>query len=491
MAGARPLSEGEIEMEYRDAAHLFRRMAFGARPDQIQALAGLTPEAAVDQLLNFDSVDNSKMEKALRALIHADSQDFDAGRRWWLTRMILTAAPFQEKMTLFWHNHFATSDAKVFGPLVGYQNLTLRTLALARFDDLLLGILKDPAMLYFLDNTFSTKDRPNENLAREMQELFTLGIKGPQGDNYTQADVKAVAQALTGWSITIARGGFVTFNPRKANPWAFLFEDVFHDHSLKSIYGLPPADLNADDVVRIIAARPAAAAFLVKKLFAFFVFPLDDSDPADQAIIDQFAQVYMDNDHSILALVRSVFTSEVFYSSRARFALIKNPVELIVGSTRMLNADYQDIGTEPALITQPQLHQAAAGMGMKLLEPPDVSGWKFGQAWIGTSTLLERYNFATALMGNRTSDHSQPEPFVSNETLKSYVKSSAADTVASFLNLLGPLDVDQATADRLAKYLETDAQGNPVTFVPDDATIDRQVRGLVRHIMYLAEFQLN
>jgi len=240
-----------------------------------------------------------------------------------------------------------------------------------------------------------------------------------------------------------------------------------------------------------VAARPATARFLVKKLFAFFVFPLNDSDPGDRAIIDQFAQVYMDNDHSILALVRSVFTSEVFYSARARFALIKNPVELIVGSVRILGADYQDIGTGPALVTQPQLHQAAAGMGMKLLEPPDVSGWKLGQGWIGTSTLLERYNFATALMGNRASDHSQPQPFVSNETLKSYVKSNAADTVASFLNLLGPLDVDQDTADRLARYLETDAQGNLVTFVPDDATIDRQVRGLVRHIMYLAEFQLD
>ena len=481
-------------MDYKAAAHLMRRMGFGGRPAEIQALAALTPEAAVDHLLNFDAVDNSKMEKALKVLIRSGSDLFGVPRRWWFLRMIMTAAPFQEKMTLFWHNHFATSDAKVIPPLVPYQNLTLRNLALAKFDDLFLAILQDPAMLFYLDNQLNTKDRANENLGRECMELFSMGLSGPNAPNYTEDDVKAVAKALTGWGITIVRGGFV-FNPKKRNTWGFAFNAGQHDDSSKSVFGLPPADLDGTDIVRIISARPATARFLVKKLFAFFVFPLDDSDPGDEAIIEQFAQVYMDNDHSIKEVVRSIFTSPLFYSDRSMFRLMKSPVEYIVGAVRILNAEFQDIGIGGGFSTTPQqpqqLYQAAAAMGMNLLAPPDVSGWRFGEAWLGTSSLLARYNFSTALMQQRTSDPNGLAPFVSNDTLKLHCKPTAADTVASFLTLMGPLEVDQDTVDRLTKYLETDAQGNPVNFVPDNPTIDRQIRGLVRQIMCLAEFQAN
>jgi uncharacterized protein (DUF1800 family) len=482
-------------MDYKDAAHLLRRMGFGGRPDQIQALAALTPEAAVDQLMNFDGVDNSKMEKALKILIRSGFDVFGIPRRWWFLRMIMTAAPFQEKMTLFWHNHFATSDAKAIPPTVPYQNLTLRNLALGKFDDLFLAILRDPAMLFYLDNELNTKVNPNENLARESMELFSMGLTGPDAPNYTEDDVKAVAKALTGWGITIVRSGFAVFNPKKRNSWGFTLNASQHDDSSKSVFGLPPADLDGTDIARIISARPATARFLVKKLFAFFVFPLDDSNPDDEAIIEQFAQVYISNDHSIKVVVRSIFTSPLFYSDRAKHALIKHPVEFIVGAIRILNAEFQDIGVGGGLGTTPQqpqqLYQAAAAMGMNLLAPPDVSGWRFGEAWLGTSSLLERYNFATALMGQRTSDPNGLAPFVSNDTLKFYCKPTAADTVASFLNLMGPLEVDQDTVDRLTKYLETDAQGNPVNFVPDAPTIDRQIRGLVRQIMFLAEFHAN
>jgi len=185
----------------------------------------------------------------------------------------------------------------------------------------------------------------------------------------------------------------------------------------------------------------------------------------------------------------------LFYSDRSMFRLMKSPVEYIVGAVRILNAEFQDIGIGGGFSITPQqpqqLYQAAAAMGMNLLAPPDVSGWRFGEAWLGTSSLLARYNFSTALMGQRTSDPNGLAPFVSNDTLKLYCKPSAADTVASFLNLMGPLEVDQDTIDRLTKYLETDAQGNPVNFVPDNATIDRHIRGLVRQIMCLAEFQAN
>src|SRR5262249_19175307 len=210
--------EGTI-MEYRHAAHLLRRMGFGGPPEQVQALAALSREAAVDQLLNIEAVNKNPMEKALKRMLR-NSVDFDIARRWWFARMIMTETPFEEKMTLFWHNHFATSDLKAFALTVPYQVLTLRDLGLGKFDDLLLAVVRDPAMLIWLDNLFSTKDRPNENLARECMELFTTGINGPDGANYTEADVKEVARAFTGWSIRSLRS-FITFNPKKSDPYGF------------------------------------------------------------------------------------------------------------------------------------------------------------------------------------------------------------------------------------------------------------------------------
>src|SRR5262245_13856680 len=248
-------------MDYRDAAHLLRRMGFGGRPEQIQALAPLSREAAVEQLLNVEAVNNRPMEKALKRMLR-NSVDFDTARRWWFARMIMTEAPFEEKMTLFWHNHFATSDLKAFGLTVPYQVLTLRDLGLGKFDDLLLAVARDPAMIIWLDNLFSTKDRPNENWAREAMELFTTGINSPDGPNYTEADVKEVARAFTGWSIRNVRPA-ISFNPKKADPFAFNFQDTQHDHGTKTVFGLAPADLDGTDIVKILAARPATARFLV------------------------------------------------------------------------------------------------------------------------------------------------------------------------------------------------------------------------------------
>src|SRR5262249_28329520 len=157
---------------------------------------------------------------------------------------------------------------------------------------------------------------------------------------------------------------------------------------------------------------------------------------------------------------------------RALFALVKNPVEYAVGAIRMLGANYNDSGS--GVSSPASLHQVAARMGLNVYRPDDVSGWKLGLSWIGTSTVLERYNFANALMSNRTADTAQPAPFVSNDQLKQHVKSNAPDTVASFLNLLGPLEAGQDAVGRLVNYLETDESGGAVTFTPDDATRERE-----------------
>lgn len=477
---------------YDEAAHLLRRMGFGGPPNEINALVALGREGAVDQLINYDRIDNSEMENALPALIplyKINSSTFM--RRWWFLRMMLTKRPFEEKLTLFWHNHFATSEVKTFFLQIFYQNLTLRTYALARFDDLLLQVAQDAAMLFWLDGINSIKGNANENFARELQELFTLGITDVvTGEaNYSEQDVKEIARAFTGWSCVIPNPK--KLKPNKPSKYLFQIKGNDHDDGGKTIYG-QTANFGGEDVLAVIAARRATPRYLVKKLFEFFVYPLND-DATDRATIEKFADVYMSSDHSIKALLRAIFVSDEFFSDRARFALIKNPVELIVGSLRMLSAHYVDIGAEEgsAGLKYIPLYRASSDMGMDLFAPPDVSGWKLNAAWINTSTLLARYNFANTLISNRQNDAQTFGPLVTNSQLKRNTTTTAEGTVNNFLHLLGPLNVDAETVQRLASYLQTDDKGKPVEFVNNNATINERVRELIHQIMCLSEFQLN
>ena len=477
------------DLTYADGAHLLRRAGFGGPPAEIESLASLGRQGAVDRLIDYEQIDTGKMDRALKALLPLGRQGFlaDYEQRWWFARMITTPRPFEEKMTLFWHNHFATSESKAsFYTTMLYQILRLRQYALGRFDDLLLAVAQDPAMLTWLDGISNVAGRPNENFARELQELFTMGtIDAVTGEpNYSEQDVKEIARAFTGWGI--ADTGRLGFNPKKPGRYQFLIRDELHDSGSKTIYGRT-ANFSGEDVVGIIAARRSTARFLVKKLFTFFVYPLSDS-AEDKSVIEKFADVYMSNDHSIRELVRAIFSSDEFFSDRARLALVKSPAELIAGALRILGVDYRDDG---ALLLQRPMYYASWAMGMTLFQPPDVSGWKLNIGWINTATLLARYNFANTLITNRTQSPPEYGPAVSNDTLKLYTKATAQDTVASFLNLLGPISVDSDTMDRLTRYLETDAGGGPSPFVNDDATIDRKIRGLVHQIMCLPQFQLN
>jgi hypothetical protein len=223
---------------YDEAAHLLRRMGFGGPPDEINALVALGREGAVDQLINYDRIDNSEMEKALPALVplyKINSSTFM--RHWWFLRMALTKRPFEEKLTMFWHHHFATSEIKTFFLQIFYQNLTLRTYALARFDDLLLQVAQDAAMLFWLDGFNSIKGNANENFARELQELFTLGITDVvTGEvNYSEQDVKEIARAFTGWSCVIPNPK--KLKPNKPSKYLFQIKGNDHDDGGKPIYG--------------------------------------------------------------------------------------------------------------------------------------------------------------------------------------------------------------------------------------------------------------
>ncbi|HST22603.1 MAG TPA: DUF1800 domain-containing protein [Blastocatellia bacterium] len=473
-----------------DAAHLLRRAGFGGSPAEIETLVSRGREGAVDYLINYNQIDNTAMNDLLYRSFDFSNpfefSKFNRGelQRWWFTRMVYTSHQFEEKMTLFWHNHFATASSKVDDIFMIVQNVTLRQYALDRFDNLLLKVAQDPAMLLWLDGVTNVSGQPNENFSRELQELFTMGINDVvTGEpNYTEQDVKEIARAFTGWKF---------FRPRdNPNPYAFQFLEnpPEHDDKVKTVYG-QTLNFNGKDIIDIISARPATARYLVWKLFNFFVYPLTSSS-ADKATINKFADVYVNKNHSIKELVRAIFTSDEFFSERARFGLVKSPAELIVGSIRMLGARYNP-GTSAAQDDANILAALSIFLGQELFNPPDVAGWRLNLGWINTSTLLNRFTYADLLTINRARDINAPGLWLSQEQLRAFTKKNAKKTVKKLLSVLGPLDVDSKTVRTLRDYLETDDQGRSVEFAVNDQMIDKKVRGLIHLIMCLSEFQLN
>ena len=469
-------------LSYEEGAHLLRRAGFGGTPQDIDDLVARGREGAVDYLINFTQIDNSALDSLLASSFDFSGQDDVTNgeiRRYWYTRMVYTRRQFEEKLTLFWHNHFATSSAKVADFFMFNQNLLFRQRALDRFDDLVLRVSQDPAMLIWLDNITNVLGRPNENFARELMELFTMGIRDVVTDdaNYTEQDVQEVARAFTGW------------NYQRRQPFPFQLNASQHDNGSKTIFsGTPSAttgNLSGEDVIAIICGRAATARYLTWKFFNFFVYPLTGSS-ADRATIDKFAKVYQNNNHSVRELVRAIFVSDEFFSERAFFSLVKQPVEFVVGAIRMLGGTYNQGTNSRGSNT---LAQLARNMGQDLFAPPDVAGWDFNLGWVNTASMLERFNFANTYLSNRNTNN--PGIYVTNDQLRSISKPAAKKTVKKFLSRLGPLSVGESLGT-LRNYLETGDNGQPVEFVNTNETVvDRKLRGLVHQIMCLPEFQLN
>jgi uncharacterized protein (DUF1800 family) len=395
---------------------------------------------------------------------------------------VLTKRQFQEKMTLFWHNHFATSLSKVPRQYMYVQNLMLRTHALDQFDSLLLAVAQDPAMNLFLDTNTNIKAHANENWARELQELFTIGqnnlVTGQQ--NYTQFDITQIARAFTGWSFRKTPGG-------GPFDYQFFVNPANHDDGQKTIYG-QTANFSGQDVVTTIAGREETGQFLTKKLFEFFVYPLDLTNSTDIATISKFAGLYTGSNHSIKSLVTSLFTSDEFFSDRARFGLVKNPAELIVSAIRMSGATYV-----PGALNRRDgtLYTRSKNMGMDLFDPPGVQGFTLNTGWVNTASMLERFNFANALATNRPADTTTtPGASISSSTINGFVGPTAKKTVRRVLSALGPLDVSGGVK-ALKNYLMTDDSGNIVGFSTDATTVDKKLRGLIHQVLSAPEFQLN
>jgi uncharacterized protein (DUF1800 family) len=433
-------------------AHLLRRAGFGTTEAELDQYAALGFAGALDRILNPEQVDDSAADPLLAPFTAdlADPKKLEAAKFWWFNRMLYTQRPLQEKLTLFWHNHFATANSKVQNSVLMQQQMQLfRDNGMGSFETLLQKVTRDPAMLIWLDNRQNRKGATNENFAREVQELFTVGI-----GNYTEQDIKEAARAFTGH--TLGKDLKYTFNKAQ------------HDAGEKTFQG-QTGNFDADDILSILVRNPATARYITTKLFANFAY--DNPDPAT---IDRLAATFVNSNFEIRAVLRDLFSGPEFLSPQAFHGQIKQPVDLVVGSLKALNV--QNVG--------PDATQFLRKMGQDLLNPPDVSGWKGGSAWINATTLFERFNWGNRLATGR--DAAKPYFADVPGQLQARTVSSTDGAVDYYLSLLVDGDVTPEARQALVDYL--DASG-PLT-LDTSAALDLKARGLVHLALAAPTFQL-
>jgi uncharacterized protein (DUF1800 family) len=401
------------DFDYWKAQHLLNRAGFGGTPSQVRAITNMGLDGAVDFIVDYDKINFAAVtadqfdkdimrpptaeermalqqarrsnDESARARIQqermqreqADRRQMAEIQRWWLKRMIETSRPLEEKMTLFWHGHFATGYRAIEDSYHMFvQNHFFRTNAVGNFADLVYGIIRDPAMLAYLNNNQNRKERPNENLARELMELFTLG----EGNVYGERDIKEGARALTGY----------TFNDD-----TFDFRPEAHDTGEKHIFG-QSGKFDGQDFCKMILSQRVASEHICWKLYRYFVNDLPgEPDKDSQGFILKLAKLFRDEQYAIKPLLKTLFKSEHFYDEANIAALIKNPTQLIVQAIRSLRTPARSLGA---------LASAADLMGQNIFYPPSVKGWDGGRAWINTSTLFVRQNLMIYLLTGRRPD---------------------------------------------------------------------------------------
>ncbi len=447
------------------AAHLLRRAGFGGTPSEIDALHARGLEGAVSSLVDFESVDLSAYEASLAARGY-NLVTTRGIQQWFLDRMAFSPRPFEEKMTYFWNLHWTSGIAKVKGvTLILNQNKTERRYAVGKFDDLAVKISQDPAMLYWLDNWLSRAARPNENYARELMELFTLGV-----DRYTQTDVTEVARALTGWTIQ----GYTQAD--NYNGAFFVDNAAFHDNGSKTILG-QTGNWNGLDAIRIIldhadARGSVSGRFLAARLWRFFAY----DDPPD-FIVDRLASVYVSSGHVVREVVRAIFLSPEFYEAHTRKTWVRSPVEYAVAQVRMLEGttDFQSATN------------SLSGMGQVLYNPEDAKGWDWGFSWMNTGTLFARATLANALATNRGAAGTRFDP---GRLLADNDASTAEKVVDILADRLNISDVAPDVRAAWITYMNANDDGSRGTWTNTTANVDKKVRGLVHLMLTSPAFHL-
>jgi uncharacterized protein (DUF1800 family) len=384
-----------LSTERQKIAHLLRRAGFGAGAAELAIYEPLGFEGSLDRLINYEQVDE---DFALEPWDLRPKKQAEDGKLklpaplvayWWGARMALSQRPLQEKLTLFWHDHFGCSAEKVKQGRFNLQhNGLLRRQASGNFRSLLQAVAKDPTMLLFLDTGENRKGQPNENFARELLELYTLGI-----GNYSERDVQEAARAFTGWTIQRAKAAELEADPMAAA--GFRFRRGQHDEGAKTVLG-QNGNFGGEDVINLLCDQPQCQRYICTKLWSYFAYP----NPEPQ-LIERLASIFADNKLELKPLLRAIFSSEEFYSERAERALFKSPADFVLGVLRACDlrglyaeADGAKAPPRPLLALTRLTMLAMRNQGLALLFPPSVAGWDWGSAWVNSATMVERIKFA-------------------------------------------------------------------------------------------------
>lgn len=442
--------------DLRAAAHLLRRSGFGAPPKAVERAVQQGLEATIDGL--FDEADDERIgfEQTFQSIngTLANFADSSMLQTWWVHRMTQTRVPLREKLTLFWHGHFATSFQKVGDMyLMHLQNESIRRLAWGNFRDLVVAIARDPAMIVYLDGESNVKDHPNENFARELMELFTCGI-----GHYTEKDVLEAARAFTGWH----RDG--------AN---FVFVPDAHDDGPKRVLG-KAGRFDGADVVDILMQQAATPQFIARKLLRYFA----DPDPVPEVVAE--AGAMLDRTQlNIKWFLRDLFASRYFYSEPCRRKRISSPAECVVGTVRTLGIRM------PAQ----QLNNHLSAMGQDLFAPPSVKGWDGEEKWINSTRWPSRVAFA-----NEVATSGDENPFGTQFRLSEHVPDDLTDAgqiVDRLATLLFQGDLAAAPRGDLTTFLVASDDGpNPQLFREDTGFRANKVREALSTLLSLPEYHL-
>ena len=376
-------------------AHLMRRAGFGATFEELEARAAKGYEATVDELLDPEGQPGLERDLMMRYQPQWVSQaGLEGQQEEWTYRMINTKRPLEEKIALFWHQIFVTGHAKCEYPKQQQIEFDMfRRDGLGKFDNLLQGLAKDPAMVFYLDNCMSHKDAINENWGRELLELFSMGVGMDGQVNYTEEDVKECARAFTGWTVTnsIPRYPYGKYEAK------FIYDSGDHDNEEKTFLG-ETGNWNGEDIINIVARQPGTARFISRHLYNFFVADepqvpaWQNTPPGDPEAIKALEDEYFRSGYDIRSMLRVLFNSDAF--KNARFAKVKSPTETVVGTMRLVG-DFD--------LPKPGMNAMALNiryMGQDLMNPPTVEGWHTGREWIDSGTLVERINFTADAVGN-------------------------------------------------------------------------------------------
>src|SRR5262245_408698 len=446
--------------DLKKVGHVYRRAAFGASWADLQEGVKLGPQGLVDKLLKggeASPLDDAETE----AFLNSAAKKFNDGAQaagWWLYRMLHGGHPLREKITLFWHNHFATSNAKVLnaGYMVGQYDLMYRC-ALGNFAEHLQAMSKDPAMMVWLDTVLSKKGQPNENYARELMELFSLGI-----GNYTEKDIREGARAFTGWEIQNGK---------------FQNNTAQFDSGEKTVLG-KTGNWKGEDIVRICLEQRACPRFIVGKLYRFLISEAE-TPPAD--LIEPLAKQFA-NGYDFGKLVETVLRSNLFFSAHAYRSRIKAPVDHVLGMARALEAR---MGTQNNALN---LTTSLENMGQNVFHPPSVKGWDGGQTWLNGQTLLFRQNLALDMCRRPAGDQ---QPATAFAVAQAHGMKSDEELAGFFLDLFLQGDVPEETRKKVCDYAKSARTQKVPSYWTKQDVAEHRVISLCHLVMTLPEFQLD